>query len=173
MRRLAVVATSLLLCSCGDGADSASVPPCPDSTAPLSAREVIGPTPPGYQVLLGDERAIDEYAGRLRKTIGDAFRSHDGMVPIERGSREGAVVLVINTYEAGAEDAVAGAKKAERRDRITGRPITIDGREGRLQEARDGSWVAMAPAGECSVVLLVALEEPLIRDAAAVIGSGR
>jgi hypothetical protein len=174
MRRLTLLATTLLLCSCGgdDGDDnSASVAPC--DSAPLSARQVIGPTPPGYQVVRGDRQAMGQYAGQLRRAIGDAYRSYDGRVLVERGASDGTVVLVINTYEAGAEDAVAGAKYAERENGIVGRPISVDAREGRLQEAKDGSFIAMAPAGECSVVLLVSLQEPLVREAAALIGSRR
>jgi hypothetical protein len=80
-------------------------------------------------------------------------------------------VLVLNSDEGRSQDALAGAREAERVDGVEGEPITNDGRDGRLQQATDGSFLAIAPAGECAVVMLIGLKKPLIREAATVIGS--
>lgn len=45
----------------------------------------------------------------------------------------------------------------------------IGGREGRMVPTADGGYIAMASTGQCPVVLLVADEAPLVRDAASVI----
>jgi hypothetical protein len=42
-----------------------------------------------------------------------------------------------------------------------------------MQETLDGAFIAVAPAGECAVLLLVADTEPDLRDAASQIGSRR
>ena len=49
--------------------------------------------------------------------------------------------------------------------------LDIDGREGRLQTATDGSFIASAPTGECSVVMLISLKKPKLVDAAPLIGA--
>ena len=83
------------------------------------------------------------------------------------------MVVVLNTYEGRPEDFVAGAKEAEREDGIQGERLDVDGREGRLQLATDGSYVASAPTGPCSVVILVALKKPMLEEAASLIGARR
>ena len=70
-----------------------------------------------------------------------------------------------------AEDVLEGAKAAEHTDDIVGERLDVDGREGRLQHATDGSFVATAPTGRCSVMILIALEKPMLQDAAALIGA--
>jgi hypothetical protein len=175
MRR-AAIAIVLVLCGCGgvqpNDVKQSIVPKCPEGTAPLTAREVIGPVPRAYEVLAPEQqKPIDDYVAGLRKEMGSGYRNHDAGVIYRRGAREGTVVVVINTHEGRPEDVVAGAKEAERDEGIQGERLDVDGREGRLQHATDGSYVASAPAGECSVVLLVALEKKQLQDAAALIGA--
>jgi hypothetical protein len=176
MRRAAIV-TTMALCALGCGATPERVlkpqtPECPEGTPPLTAREVIGPLPRAFEVLPPERpKPIERFVAGLRKEIGPAYRSHDTRVIYRRGALEGTVVVVVNTHEGRPEDVVVGAKEAEEEDGIRGERLDIDGREGRLQHATDGSYVAMGPTGECSIVLLIALQKRRLQEAAALIGA--
>ena len=178
MRRAAITITLALL-AIGCGSPERIARPqsaeCPEGTPTLTAREVIGPVPRRYEVLPPERRKpIDQFVERLRRESGgEAFRSHDASVIYRRGQVEGTVVVVVNTSEGRSQDVVAGAKSAERDRGIEGERVDIDGREGRLQRATDGSFIALAPAGQCSFMVLVALKKPMVEEAASLIGARR
>jgi hypothetical protein len=133
---------------------------------------VIGPVPRRFEVERPERpKPIEDFVAELRREMGRAYRSHDVEVIYPRRALEGTVVVVINTHESSPEDVVAGAKAAELEDGVRGERLDIDGREGRLQHATDGSYVAMAPARECSIVILVDTSEARLRDAASIIGA--
>jgi hypothetical protein len=169
--------TTLALCALGCGASPERIvkpqtPECPEGTPPLTAREVIGPVPRGFEALPPERpKPIERFVTGLRQEMGAAYRNHDSRVIYRRGALEGTVVVVVNTHEGRPEDVVVGAKDAERDDGIQGERLDIDGREGRLQHATDGSFVALAPTGRCSIVVLIALQKRKLQDAAALIGA--
>jgi hypothetical protein len=177
MRWIAAFALTLLLCACGTEEETtprtaAQPPKCPEGTPLLKARDVVGPDPRGYELVpVKADKHIEAFVGRIEREAGDGLRSYDTAALIDRSKKDGTAVLVLNSDEAGSEDVVAGALEAERDRGVEGEPIVIDGRDGRLQQATDGSFIATAPAGECAMVLLIGLEKPLVREAAAVIGS--
>jgi hypothetical protein len=136
MRRIAAIAATVtLVAGCGGrgaaesanrGADRA----CSEGTELVSARDVIGPTPPGYQVVRGDRKAIDAFVQQLRGQMGDAWRGYDARVLIRQRAQTGAAVIVVNTNDGRVEDVVEGAKDAPvGRDRRRG-PIEIAGEQG-------------------------------------------
>jgi hypothetical protein len=177
MGKLAAFALALLLCGCGTGDDAArstaaEPPKCPEGAPLLKPRDVVGPDPRGYRLtpVRADEQT-EAFVERIERAAGGEFRSYDSAALIDRAKKDGVAVLVLNTDEGRSEDALAGALEAERADGVEGEPITIDGREGRMQQATDGSFLAIAPAGECAMVMLIGLKKPLVREAAAVIGS--
>jgi hypothetical protein len=181
MRR-ATILIALALCAAGcggaadvrDAAKSDLPPPCPEGTATLKAREVIGSVPREYEVVApGRPKVIEEFVTSLRKDLGKAYRSHDARVIVPRGQLDGTAVIVINTHEGRPEDVVVGAKSAEGKDGVEGERLDVDGREGRLQHTADGStgFIAMAPTGRCSILILLSDARPRLEDAAALIGA--
>lgn len=177
MRWIAAFSLAVLLCACGgtdeDARSTAAEPPkCPEGTPLLKPRDVVGPDPRGYRLtpVRADEE-IEAFVERIERGAGGEFRSYDSAVLIDLAKKDGVAVLVLNTDQGRSEDALAGALEAERADGVAGEPVTIDGREGRLQQATDGSFIGIAPAGECAMVMLIGLKKPLVREAAAVIGS--
>jgi hypothetical protein len=178
--RLAAIAITVALCAAGCGPAGtdriarSGTPECPEGTAPLTAREVIGPVPRRYEVLPPERpKPIERFMAGMWREMGPAYRNHDTRVIYRRGELDGTVVVVMNTHEGRPEDFVAGAKEAERDDGVQGERLDIDGREGRLQRATDGSYLVSAPTGRCSVVILVALERPMVEEAASLIGARR
>ena len=179
--RHATVLIALALCAigCGDASDvrdaaKSGTPACPEGTPPLKAREVIGPVPRDYEVVPpGRPKVIEEIVAGLRQDMGSAYRSHDSRVIVPRGMLDGTAVIVVNTHEGRPEDVVVGAKSAEGEDGVKGERLDIDGREGRLQHTTDESsgYVAMAPTGRCSIILLYSDQKPRLEDAAALIGA--
>jgi hypothetical protein len=89
-------------------------------------------------------------------------------VLVRKGEEYGTGVVVINaTKQTFGEPLIAGMESAaEDADREL-EDIRIAGREGRLVHAIDGSYVAMAPSHQCSIVILLALEKQDLVDAAA------
>lgn len=88
-----------------------------------------------------------------------------------RGADNGTAVMVVNTHErsGGSDDVLSGAE-AVKRDRGTDyERIRVGGRVGPLSQAPDGAFVAIAPAGTCSQVFLVADTKKLVRTAAALL----
>jgi hypothetical protein len=175
----ATIAICLAVCALGCGSPDKVARPktvaCPEGTPALKAREVIGPVPRGYEVLPPERRKpIDRFVARLRRQTGSkGYLNHDASVIYRRGEVDGTVVVVINTSEGTPEDVVAGAKSAERDRGVDGERLDIDGREGRLQRADDGSFIALAPTGQCSMLILIALEKPMLEEAAGLIGARR
>ena len=135
---------------------------------------MIGPVPRDYEVLRpARPKLIEEIVAGLRQDMGESYRSHDARVIVARGEVDGTAVIVVNTREGRPEDVVAGAKSAEGEDGVQGERLDVDGREGRIQHTTDESsgFVAMAPTGRCSIVLLLADKKPTLEDAAALIGA--
>ncbi len=58
---------------------------------------------------------------------------------------------------------------AEEKAGVGADTISVGSFDGRLYQSPDGGWVAVAPAGACSMVLLVSDREQLIRDAATLV----
>jgi hypothetical protein len=177
MRRLAAIAGALLAgCGGGGAAETATERvdrSCPEGTELVTARDVIGPTPPGYQVVRGDRKAIDSFVGQLRQQMGDIWRGYDARVLVRSNAQNGAAVIVVNAHERRVDEVVAGAKDAPVGRDLARGPIEIAGEEGWMQEAVDGAFIAMAPAGDCALLLLVSDTEARLRDAAARLPSRR
>lgn len=181
MRRAAMlIVLGLCASGCGGAADvreaakSNVAPPCPDGTPTLTAREVIGPVPRGYEVVApGRPKVIEDIVKGLRQDMGAAYRSHDARVIVARGQIDGTAVIVVNTHEGRPSDVVVGAKSAEGKDGVEGERLDVDGREGRLQHtsnAEDG-YIGMAPTGRCSILFLISDQKPRLEQAAALIGA--
>jgi len=176
MRR-AVLTITLAVCVVGCGSSERSArsqnTDCPEGTAPLTAREVIGPAPRGYEVLPPSQKAVEQFASALPQSMSGTYRSHDLSLVHRRGQEEGTMVVVINVNESRPEDVVLGAKDAEREMDLKGERIAVDGRKGRLLRAEDGSFNATAPVGRCSVLILIGPSQAAVRDTASLIGARR
>ena len=165
MGKLAAFALALLLCACGAGDEAArstaaEPPKCPEGTPVLKPRDVVGPNPRGYQLEpVRPDEETEAFVERIERVAGGEFRSYHSAALIDRAKQDGVAVLVFNTDEGRSEDALAGALESERADGVEGEAITIDGREGRLQQTTDGSFLAIAPAGECAMVWLIGLKK--------------
>jgi hypothetical protein len=176
MRRLLVMLTvlSVGVSACGDEdrqRSETSERACPEGTPSLQARDVIGATPKGYRVVKGDPVALDRVAGQIKQTMGAAYRDHDARVLARRRAVMGTAVMVFNAKERipPPEDLLRQQEEAEERAGLPAQPISIGSADGRLHQGTDGSWVAVAPAGTCAMVLLASDREDLIRDAAALV----
>jgi hypothetical protein len=168
-----VVAAALSGPACGgdDGPEGAPESlACPEGTAPLTARDVIGDPPAGYRIAAGDPQALKRFVDQVRPQVGHRWKGYDAKVLVRRGKLNGAAVIVINTNEktGTSETFLDSAKRAEERTGMPGEDIQIGDEPGRLRQAADGGYVATALAGPCAVAMLVADTEPLVRDAAAV-----
>jgi hypothetical protein len=171
MRRLLVVLIVLGLSACGDDEQQRSETSeraCPEGTPSLQARDVIGPTPKGYEVVEGDPAALGRVADQMKETMGPAFRDWDGRVLVRRGAANGTAVLVFNAKERipPPDELLNLQESAEEKAGVGADTVTVGSADGRLYQAPDGGWVAVAPAGTCALVLLVSEREDLIRDAA-------
>jgi hypothetical protein len=171
-----VAAAALAMCGLGCGSpvkDAASGGGCPSGTKALTAAELIGKPPPkGYVIDPGRKKALKLVAEQFKPKMGDSWRGYDAKVLVRRGELNGAAVIVINSddktnsrggdlsrsFEAGAKQRGVETEK-----------IVIGGQEGRMVPTIDGAFLAMAPAGECAVAVLVADQAALVRDAASVI----
>ena len=145
--------------------------PCPEGTEFLRARDVIGQAPPGYAIVSGDRQALDGFVAQFRKPLGARWRGYDAKVLARRGADNGTAVIVINTHErsGGSDDILRGAE-ASKRDRGTDyERLRVGGEVGPLSQAPDGAYIAAASAGTCSLVVLVADTEKLVRTAAALL----
>ena len=147
--------------------DPAAKGPCPEGTALVRARDVIGPTPAGFEVLPGDKQRLASVAAQFREGFGDKWRGYDAKVLVRRDAANGAAVVVVNLHEkvGSDEEYRESAMAAERASGAEGRPIQIAGREGRLRTAPDGAFVATAPAGTCALVAVMADTGKLLLDA--------
>jgi hypothetical protein len=152
-------------------ADPTPAGPCPEGTEPVRARDVIGPTPSGYQVVRGDRAALDAIAQQLEAGFGERWRGYDARVIARGNAANGTAVIVVNVNEQtrDPEDFLQGVRAAEQDNDTRGEDIRIGDLDGRVVRARDGASVAIAPAGACALVMLIADTEALLRDAAGVL----
>ena len=174
MRRLLVVLTvlSVGLSACGgddERQQTESDQACPEGTPSLQARDVIGTTPDGYKVVEGDPAAIGQVADGVKQTMGQAFRDYDARVLARRRALNGTAVIVFNASERipPPDELLRQQEAAEDKADVGADTLSVGNADGRLYQAPDGGWVAVAPAGTCAMVLLVSDREDLIRDAAA------
>jgi hypothetical protein len=169
-RLLAILAVICVgLSACGGEEQSAETDrACPEGTPSLNARDVIGTTPKGYEVVKGDPAALGRVADQMKQTMGPAFRDWDGRVLARRRAMMGIAVMVFNANERIPPPAelLRQQRQAEAKAGLPAEEITVGGAAGRLHQGTDGSWVAVAPAGTCAMVLLASNRESLIRDAA-------
>jgi hypothetical protein len=173
MRRLLAILTvlSVGLSACGDDEQQrseSSERACPEGTPSLQARDVIGTTPDGYKVVKGDAVAIERVADNVKQTMGQAFRDYDARVLARRRALNGTAVIVFNAKERipPPDELLRQQETAEEKADVGADTISVGSADGRLYQAPDGGWVAVAPAGTCAMVLLVSDREELIRDAA-------
>jgi hypothetical protein len=144
---------------------------CPEGTPSLAARDVIGTTPKGYKVVKGDPAAIGRVADGVKRTMGPAFRDYDARVLARRQALNGTAVIVFNARERipPPDELLRQQESAEEKAGVGADTISVGDADGRLYQAPDGGWVAVAPAGTCAMVLLVSDREALIRDAATLV----
>jgi hypothetical protein len=174
MRRLLAILAVLCLglSACGSSKQRAkSDPACPEGTPSLQARDVIGSPPQGYEVAEGDPAALEPIANQMKQTMGPAFRDWDARVLVRRGKVMGTAVLVFNANERipPPEELLRQQEEAEDEAGIPAEAISVGSAAGRLHQAPDGGYVAVAPAGECAMLLLVADREKFVRDTAGLI----
>jgi hypothetical protein len=172
-RLLAILAVmSVGLSACGGEEPSAETDrACPEGTPSLKARDVIGTTPKGYEVVKGNSAALGRVAHQMKQTMGPAFRDWDGRVLARRRARMGTAVMVFNANERipPPDELLRRQREAEAKAGLPAEEITVGGAAGRLHQGTDGSWVAVAPAGTCAMVLLASDRENVIRDAAVLV----
>lgn len=173
-RLLAVLALVCFgLSACGGEEQRAAEPDrgCPEGTRSLAARDVIGSTPKGYRVVKGDPAALERVADQIKQTMGGAYRDWDGRVLARPRARMGTAVMVFNANERipPPEELLRQQEQAEAKAGLPAEAISVGGAAGRLHQGADGSWLAVAPAGTCAMVLLASDREDLIRDAAALV----
>jgi hypothetical protein len=176
MRRLLVllIVLSAGVSACGDDEQQRSESAeraCPEGTPSLQARDVIGSTPKGYEVVEGDPAALGRVADQMKQTMGPAFRDWDGRVLVRRGAGMGTAVLVFNAKERipPPDELLRQQEAAEERAGLPAEPIAVGSTDGRLHQAPDGGYLAVAPAGECAMLMLVADREKWVRDTATIV----
>jgi hypothetical protein len=174
LRLLAVLAVaSVGISACGGEEQQAAEPDraCPEGTRSLEARDVIGTTPKGYRVVRGDPLALERVANQIKQTMGDAYRDWDARVLARPRATMGTAVMVFNADERipAPDELLRQQQQAEAKAGTPAEAISVGGAAGRLHQGADGSWLAVAPAGTCAMVLLASDREDLIRDAAALV----
>ena len=147
------------------------IPPCPDGTPFVKARDIVGkPVPSGFELLRADPKVMEPFANQFKARIGKAWRGYDARVLVHEGKVLGAAVVVLNaTDQTGGDSLVAGIERAADDRNVETEEISIAGRDGRLVQAIDGAYIATAPARDCAIVMLVADKKELITEAASVI----
>jgi len=165
---LIVLAVALTGCGGAPKRAAESDRACPEGTPLVTARDVIGNTPKGYVVDRGDQAAIAEVARPITESIGATFRDYDARVLARRGAASGTVVLVVNADERApsSEDLIRSQTANEEKLGVSGESILVGGVDGRLSRAADGSYLAMAPAGGCAIVMLFDQRKERLREAA-------
>ena len=164
--------SSVVLSACGEEEQRAeSDRSCPEGTPSLKARDVIGTTPKGYQVVEGDPVALERVAKQIKQTMGRAYVDHDARVLARRRALNGTAVMVFNANERipPPEELLRQQEAAEEKAGVPAESISVGRAQGRLHMAPDGSYLAVAQAGTCAMVLLVSDREALIRDAATLV----
>ena len=167
---LAVISVGLSACG-GEEQSAETDRGCPEGTPSLMARDVIGTTPKGYAVVKGDPAALGRVADQMKQSMGPAFRDWDGRVLARRRAMMGTAVMVFNANERipPPDELLRQQREAEAKSRFQAEEVTVGGAAGLLYQGTDGSWVAIAPAGTCAIVLLASERESLIRDAAVLV----
>jgi hypothetical protein len=142
---------------------------CPSGKDVVTAKDVIGSPPQGYEVVGGDKRRLRQIANQFKATLGDSWRGYDARVLVRRKRITGAAVFVINRDDrtSGNDELIKGAERGARESGQTAESLDIAGQEGRMVRAPDGAYIAMAPTDRCAVVVVIADTAPLVRDAAA------
>ena len=174
MRRLLAILTVVCVgvSACGgEEQRSESDRACPEGTPSLRARDVLGTTPKGYKVVKGDPEALGRVAAQMKETMGPAYRDYDARVLARRSALMGTAVMVFNAKERipPPDELLRQQKAAEAEAGMPAQVIRVGSAAGRLRQAVDGGWIAVAPAGTCAMLLLVSERERLIRDTAAVV----
>jgi hypothetical protein len=174
MRRCGLIAILLALtgvaCGSDDGPGSrarqdAKSPKCDDTG--LTAREVIGTPPKGYEVVPGDRKAIKRFAEQFKPAFGDNWRGYDAKVVARRTAVDGTAVIVLDTTGgAGDSDEFMRGVQEGMEDSTQGEALEIAGQSGRLVKAIDGSYIGMTALGNCGVLLLASGKEGLLRHTA-------
>jgi hypothetical protein len=167
------VAVSGIGCGARDAASSkpTPVPPCPEGTPFVKARDIVGkPVPSGFELLQPDPTVMEPFANQFKARIGKAWRGYDARVLVHEGKVVGAAVVVINAHDqTGGNDLIAGLERAASDRDVKTEKLSIAGRDGRLVQAVDGGYLATAPARKCAIVFLVADQKQLVTEAASVI----
>jgi hypothetical protein len=178
-RMLAVLTAcvgGLVACGPGERVEPIDLRGCPSGKDIVRATDVIGQPPPkGYDVVAGNRKRLKQIADQFKSTIGDSWRGYDAKVLVRHRKVNGAAVIVLNSDDktTGNDELVRGADRGAKETGQTAARIDIAGQEGRMVQAPDGAYIAMAPTGRCAVVLLIADTAALVRDAASVIPAGR
>jgi hypothetical protein len=167
-----VLAVSGIGCGARDAvrAKRTPIPPCPEGTPFVKARDIVGKPPAGQELLQADPATMEPFANQFKERIGKAWRGYDAQVLVDKGKVVGTAIVVINAKDqTGGNSLVAGVDAAAHERDAETEEISIAGREGRLVQAIDGAYIASAPARDCAVVLLVADKKQLVTEAASVI----
>lgn len=175
MRRIAaLLALGVLFGACGgDEQQEAAAEACTDADY-VRAGDVIGKPPKGFQVTpVQDEKALDGFMKQFEGVLGDRLRGYDSKVLFRRGAQLGTVVITVNARErtGDSDDFLRGAEDAAEKTGRPGETLVIAGEQGRLQQAEDGTYIAMAPAGSCAFLVMVAEREKMLRDSIAALPS--
>jgi hypothetical protein len=172
----ALAAASLGGVGCGpaDRVEPLDLRGCPSGKDVVTATDVIGTPPAGYEVVPGDKQRLKQIADQFKATIADSWRGYDARVLVRRKRLNGTAVLVINSDDrtTGNDELIKGAERGAEQTGQTAEPLDIAGQEGRMVRAPDGAYIAMAPAARCAIVILIADTAPRVRDAAAKIPAG-
>ena len=178
MRRLLalLIVLSAGVSACGDDEQQQSGSAervCPEGTPSLQAGDVIGTTPKGYEVVEGDPAALGRVADQMKQTMGPAFRDWDGRVLVRRGANMGTAVLVFNAKERipPPDELLRQQEEAEEKAGLPAEQIEVGSTDGRLHQAPDGGYLAVAPAGTCAMLMLVADREKWVRDTAELVSN--
>jgi hypothetical protein len=163
---LALALTGLACGGDGSAERARSAEPMCDDTG-LTAAEVIGTPPKGYQIVRGDRKAIKEFAEQFKPVFGDNWRGYDARVLVRRKRVDGTAVIVLDTTGGAgdSEEFMRGVQEGMEKSK-EGEPLEIAGQSGRIIEAVDGSYVGMAALGRCGVLVLASAREGLLRHAA-------
>jgi len=162
MRRIALLLALCLLSACGAEKEAAREA-CTGADY-VRANDVIGDPPQGFEVTpIQDKRALDGFMKQFESVLGDRLRGYDSKVLFRRNARVGTVVITVNATEetGGSDDFLRGAEDSGQE----GETLEIAGEQGRLQQAQDGTYIAMAPAGSCAFLVMVAEREAMLRAA--------
>jgi hypothetical protein len=173
---MVVVAAALTMCGCagaGGRVEPLDVRGCPSGDDLVQATDVIGKPPPkGYVVDPGRKKLLKQIAEQFKPGMGDSWVGYDAKVLVRKGRLDGAAVIVINSDDktiSREDDLARGFEEGAEKQGVTVEKIEIAGHEGRMVPTTDGGFLAMAPAGLCAVVVLVADTAPRVREAASVI----